>query len=97
MSAAKMLIVADRRHQSEVGRVGAQSRLMSLVEANTNVVVGFALALATQLVLFPMFGLVVSVTDNVVIGCVFTAVSLARSYICAGCSRCCGCHRRLNR
>jgi hypothetical protein len=87
----------DRDGQKEAGRVGEQSRLMSLAEATTNVVVGFALAVVTQLALFPMLGLVVSAADNLLIGAVFTAVSLARSYICAGCSRCCGCHRRLNR
>jgi hypothetical protein len=34
-----------------------QSRLMSLVEAATNVVVGYGLAIATQIVVFPWFGL----------------------------------------
>ena len=58
----------------------AQSRLMSLVEAITNVVVGYLLALATQVAIFPLFGLTVSLADNLVIGCIFTAVSIARSY-----------------
>ena len=60
---------------------GRQSRTMSLVEAITNVVVGFLLALATQIVIFPLFGLVVTVTDNLVIGGIFTAVSIGRSYV----------------
>jgi hypothetical protein len=34
-----------------------QSRIMSLVEAATNVVVGYGLAIATQIVVFPWFGL----------------------------------------
>jgi hypothetical protein len=58
-----------------------QSRTMSLAEAGTNVVVGFLLALATQLGAFPLFGLRVSLTDNVLIGGIFTAVSLVRSFI----------------
>jgi hypothetical protein len=33
----------------------AQSRRMSLVEAVTNVVVGFAVALLTQIIVFPVF------------------------------------------
>ena len=57
-----------------------QSRVMSLVEAVTNVVVGFLLALLTQMAIFPMFGLVVSVADNLVIGSIFTAVSILRSF-----------------
>jgi hypothetical protein len=53
---------------------------MSLVEAVTNVVVGFLLALLTQIAIFPMLGLVVSVADNLVIGSIFTAVSVLRSF-----------------
>ena len=58
----------------------AQSRLMSLVEATTNVVVGFLLAVATQFAVFPWFGLTVSVTDNLLISGIFTAVSIGRSF-----------------
>lgn len=58
----------------------AQSHLMSLVEAITNVVVGYLFALATQFAVFPLFGVVASVTDNLLIGAVFTAVSLVRSF-----------------
>lgn len=58
-----------------------QSRWMSLVEAIVNVVVGYLLALATQFAVFPWFGLAVSVAENLLIGAVFTAVSLARSYV----------------
>jgi hypothetical protein len=54
---------------------------MSAVEAVTNVVVGFALAFLTQLLAFPLFGLQVSVTDNVLISVIFTAVSILRSFM----------------
>jgi len=57
-----------------------QSRLMSLVEAVANVAVGYGLAVATQIAVFPLFGLAVSLGDNLAIGCVFTVVSLIRSY-----------------
>ena len=53
---------------------------MSLVEAVANVVVGFAVALLTQIGVFPLFGLRVSLGDNLALGAVFTAISLARSY-----------------
>jgi hypothetical protein len=53
---------------------------MSLVEATTNVVVGYMLAFAIQLAVFPLFGLAVSVADNMLISGIFTAVSLARTY-----------------
>ena len=59
---------------------GKQSRRMSLIEAIANVLVGFGLALATQILVFPIFGLRASLGDNVALGLVFTAISLARSY-----------------
>ena len=59
----------------------SQSRRMSLVEAVTNVVVGYVLAVITQIVVFPWFGLVVSIDDNLAIGAVFVIVSLLRSYL----------------
>ena len=58
-----------------------QSRLMSLVEALTNVAAGYGVAVGVQIVLFPMFGLTVSLGQNPTIGLVFTAVSVVRSYV----------------
>ena len=46
----------------------------SLVEAVTNVAVGFLLALLMQIAIFPVFGLVVSVADNRLIGTILTIV-----------------------
>jgi len=57
-----------------------QSRRQSLIEAITNVAVGYALAIITQIVMFPWFGLQVRLSENLAIGCVFTGISLLRSY-----------------
>jgi hypothetical protein len=57
-----------------------QSRAMSLVEAGTNVLIGFLLATLSQMAIFPKFGLVVSFGDHLLIGIIFTAVSIARSF-----------------
>ena len=57
-----------------------QSRLMSLVESLVNVLVGYGVAVATQMAVFPLFGLAVTVTENLLIGLIFTAVSIVRSY-----------------
>ena len=57
-----------------------QSRLMSLVESLANVLVGYVVAVVTQMAVFPLFGLAVSVTENLLIGLIFTAVSIVRSY-----------------
>ena len=57
-----------------------QSRRQSLIEAITNVVLGYALAVITQIMVFPWFGLQVSLGDNLAIGAMFVMISLARSY-----------------
>lgn len=57
-----------------------QSRLMSLVESLANVLVGYVVAVATQMAVFPLFGLALTVTENLLIGLIFTAVSIVRSY-----------------
>ena len=57
-----------------------QSRCQSLIEAITNVVVGYALAVLTQIMVFPWFGLQVSLGDNLAIGALFVMISLLRSY-----------------
>jgi hypothetical protein len=53
---------------------------MSGVESVTNVAVGYGVAVGTQLVVFPWFGLDVPMTDTLLIGAVFTVVSIVRSY-----------------
>ena len=57
-----------------------QSRRMSFIEAVTNVVVGYALAVAAQIVVFPWFGLHLHLGENLMIGAVFVSISLLRSY-----------------
>ena len=58
-----------------------QSRLTSFVESCANVAIGYGVALAAQLVVFPLFGLAGSLRDTLLIGALFTVVSLARSYL----------------
>ena len=58
----------------------AQSRRMSLVEAVTNVTVGYGLAVAAQIVVFPWFGLHPTFGENLMIGAIFVGISLLRSY-----------------
>jgi hypothetical protein len=59
----------------------SQSRAVSLVEALTNVVVGYALAVATQFAVFPLIGVEIRTRQMLVVGLVFTAVSIIRSYV----------------
>lgn len=58
-----------------------QTRLMSMIEAWANVMVGYWLSVAANLVVLPMFGFNVSAGQAIGIGIVFTAISLVRSYL----------------
>lgn len=58
----------------------SQSRAQSMIESAANVVIGYMVALCSQLVVFPMFGVHLPLQDNLLIGLWFTAISLVRSY-----------------
>lgn len=51
-----------------------QSRAMSLVEAIANVVVGYGVAVVTQILIFPVFGLHTTLAQNLKMGAVFTVL-----------------------
>jgi hypothetical protein len=53
---------------------------MSLVEAVTNVCVGLLVAVVTQLIVFPIFGLQASLAQNLKLALVFTVVSILRGF-----------------
>lgn len=57
-----------------------QSKLGSLIEAAASTVIGYVVALASQLAIFPLFDIYISLSSNMAIGAWFTAISLARSY-----------------
>ena len=59
----------------------AQTRLGSFVEAWANIAVGFGINFTANLIVLPWFGFDVTPTDALGIGAVFTAISLARSYV----------------
>jgi len=57
-----------------------QSRKHSFIESVTNVSIGYLVALASQLIIFPVFDIHVSIMDNLLIGAWFTVISIIRSY-----------------
>lgn len=59
----------------------SQSRAMSAVESVANVAIGYGVAVASQIAIFPLFGVHLPLSDNLLIGAWFTVISLARSYI----------------
>lgn len=58
-----------------------QTRLGSLIEVCINIFIGFWINFVANLVILPMFGFNVSISDNFLIGFLYTFVSVARSYI----------------
>jgi hypothetical protein len=58
-----------------------QSRLMSFVEALANVAVGYGVAVVTQILIFPVFGLHATLAQNLSMGGIFTGVSIIRSFL----------------
>lgn len=58
-----------------------QSRVMSAIEAIVNVLIGYLVSVAANILILPLFGYDVTVADSFAIGLAFTAVSLVRSYI----------------
>lgn len=57
-----------------------QSRFMSVVESWVNILVGYGVAVVTQALIFPIFGINIPLQDNLLMGLVFTAISFIRSY-----------------
>ncbi len=58
----------------------SQTRRHSLIESAANVAIGYGVAIASQIAIFPMFGIHIRLSDNLLIGLWFTAISIVRSY-----------------
>ena len=58
-----------------------QTKLQSAIETVTQTVVGFGVALISQLTLFPFFDINIPFSSNLWIGLWFTGISVLRGYI----------------
>ena len=58
-----------------------QLKRHSLLESVINVAVGYGVALLSQIVIFPLYGMEVPLSANIQIGIWFTAISIVRSYV----------------
>lgn len=58
-----------------------QSKTHSIIESLTNVAVGYIVALISQILVFPLYGINVPITTNLMIGLWFTIISIIRSYV----------------
>lgn len=57
-----------------------QSKRQSLIESFVNVAIGYGVALLSQILIFPLFGIHIPLASNLAIGAIFTVISIARSY-----------------
>lgn len=57
-----------------------QTRKASFAETCLSTAIGYFIACLTQIIVFPWFGLFVPLSTNLVIGAIFTIVSIARGY-----------------
>ena len=58
-----------------------QSKLDSLIEALLSTFTGFIVSFTANLILMPMLGIPVSLSQNFILTVAFTFVSVARSYL----------------
>lgn len=58
-----------------------QSKKGSFIESCVNISIGYGVALVSQIIIFPMFGINVPLSTNIWIGVWFTVISLVRSYV----------------
>ena len=58
-----------------------QTRLQSFIESFINVAIGYGVALVSQMLVFPLFGINIAMESNLLIGAIFTVISIVRSYV----------------
>ncbi len=54
--------------------------MQSFIESCINVAIGYGVALLSQILVFPLFGIHIPMSSNIAIGAIFTVISIARSY-----------------
>jgi hypothetical protein len=57
-----------------------QTKKHSAIEAAVNVFIGYVVAILSQMMIFPLFGIATSTSQNFQIAAWFTVVSILRSY-----------------
>jgi hypothetical protein len=58
-----------------------QPKTHSLIEASTNLAVGYSINFTANILIFPLFGWNISVKQNLLLGVIYTVISLCRQYI----------------
>ena len=58
-----------------------QSKRESLVETLTNVSIGWFISFIANMLVLPLFGYNINLTDGVLISIIFTVISIVRGYV----------------
>lgn len=58
-----------------------QSKLGSFIEAVMNTLIGYFIGLATQLIVFTVYGATFTFSQNIQIGLIFMVVGIVRSFV----------------
>ena len=58
-----------------------QTKKQSLIESVNNILIGFVVAIGSQLIIFPIFNIHIKLHENFQIALYFTVISLIRSYL----------------
>ena len=58
-----------------------QTRLGSLIEVCINIAIGFTINFVMNLTIFPLFGWNISLGENLLLGVIYTVVSVIRGYV----------------
>lgn len=67
-------------HNAESVPQKGQTRRGSLLESLANIAVGYSINYVANMLIFPLFGWNLSTRENLTLGVIYTAISLARSY-----------------
>jgi len=58
-----------------------QTKMQSFIESANNILIGFIVAVGSQIIIFPMFDIHIELYENFQIALYFTLISLIRSYL----------------
>lgn len=58
-----------------------QTKIQSLIESFTNVIIWYLISVWSTFLIFPMFDINISASDNFLIWFYFTIISIIRSYL----------------
>lgn len=58
-----------------------QTKLSSFIEVLVNTVIGYLINYFANIIIFPLFNLHISLSANILMGLIYTVISVVRSYV----------------